>query len=146
MNVTREVIIDLWPVYTAGEASADTRALVEEFLRQDPELAKVLQANIAPGLLPGHIPQLPPDQEAKSLNRIKQLLNVWNWSLFLAMLFSGLAFGRIISDTSWDVSPINFIIMASIAIVFWVIFFVRIVRIRHQIYRIKPGPANATKQ
>ena len=31
MNVTREVIFDLLPVYFAGDASADTRALVEDF-------------------------------------------------------------------------------------------------------------------
>ena len=35
MNVTREVINDLWPIYAAGEASADTRALIEEFLDRD---------------------------------------------------------------------------------------------------------------
>ena len=40
MNVTKEVIIDLLPVYLAGEASLATRVLVEEFLAQDPELAQ----------------------------------------------------------------------------------------------------------
>ena len=39
MNVTREVITDLLPLYFSGEASADTRALVDEFFRQDPEFA-----------------------------------------------------------------------------------------------------------
>ena len=39
MNVTREVITDLLPVYFSGEASADTVAMVEEFFRQDPEFA-----------------------------------------------------------------------------------------------------------
>ena len=38
-TVTRDVISDLWPVYESGEASADTRALVEGFLARDPELA-----------------------------------------------------------------------------------------------------------
>ena len=37
MNVTREVIYDLLPAYFAGEASADTRALVEEFFATDAE-------------------------------------------------------------------------------------------------------------
>ena len=35
MKITRSVIVDLWAVYVSGEASADTRALVEEFLRGD---------------------------------------------------------------------------------------------------------------
>ncbi len=39
MKVTRDVVKDLLAVYAAGEASADTGALVEEWLRSDPELA-----------------------------------------------------------------------------------------------------------
>jgi hypothetical protein len=39
MNVTREVIIDLLPLYFSGEASPDTIAVVDEFFRQDPEFA-----------------------------------------------------------------------------------------------------------
>ena len=39
MNITRDVVKDLVAVYLAGEASADTRALVEDWLRSDPELA-----------------------------------------------------------------------------------------------------------
>ena len=39
MNVTRDVVKDLLTVYLAGEASADTSALVESWLRTDPDLA-----------------------------------------------------------------------------------------------------------
>ena len=35
------LILDLLPVYLANEASADTRALVEQYLETDPELAKL---------------------------------------------------------------------------------------------------------
>ena len=35
-----------------------------------------------------------------------------DWLLFMAMIFNGFAFGRAVSDTSWDVSPVNFIIVA----------------------------------
>ena len=41
MEITRDVILDLLPLYQAGEASADTCALVEEYLQSDPELAKM---------------------------------------------------------------------------------------------------------
>ena len=74
MKVTREVINDLWPVYAADEASADTRALVEEFLRQDPEFAGLLQGCGEEGLLRHVIPTLPPDREAQALRRTKRLL------------------------------------------------------------------------
>jgi hypothetical protein len=39
MQVTRDVIEDLMPLYLANEASADTRALVDHYLKTDPELA-----------------------------------------------------------------------------------------------------------
>ena len=40
MEVTRDVIMDLLPLYLADEASADTRALVAKHLESDPELAR----------------------------------------------------------------------------------------------------------
>jgi len=43
MNVTRDVIYDLLPVYFSGDASGDTRALVEQFLSTDPELKKMAE-------------------------------------------------------------------------------------------------------
>lgn len=135
MNVTRQVINDLWPVYAAGEASADTRALVEAFFRQDPEHAKALQEQGAEAMLQQEIPKLPPDLEAKALRRTKCLLLGWDWTIFFAILFSCFAFGRIVADTSWDVSPVNFIITASIAVAFWVAFFVRLVWVRAQVLR-----------
>jgi anti-sigma factor RsiW len=39
MTVTRDVVYDLLPAYFAGDASADSRALVDEHLRTDPEFA-----------------------------------------------------------------------------------------------------------
>ena len=47
LNVTRDVVADLWPVYEAGEATADTRALVDEFLANDPSFAQTLRAAAA---------------------------------------------------------------------------------------------------
>ncbi len=41
MEITRNVILDLLPLYSADEVSADTRALVEKYLKTDPELANV---------------------------------------------------------------------------------------------------------
>lgn len=43
MKVTRDVIYDLLPGYFSGEISPDTRALVDEFLQQDPEFSKMLE-------------------------------------------------------------------------------------------------------
>ncbi|MGE5242879.1 MAG: hypothetical protein ACM3SQ_01445 [Betaproteobacteria bacterium] len=43
MKITREVIYDLLPSYFAGEVSADTRALVDEFLASDPEFSRMAE-------------------------------------------------------------------------------------------------------
>ena len=98
MKITRDVVTDLWPLYLSGGASADTRTLVEAFLAEDPELARRLK-----------------ESAGKKARRFPYLLN-------LAVLFSCLAFVRIISDTSWDVSPRRFIITAGIAGVFWIAY------------------------
>ncbi len=41
MKVTRDVILDLLPLYLADEVSADTRLLVQKYLETDPELARI---------------------------------------------------------------------------------------------------------
>ena len=43
MEITRNVILDLLPLYLEDEASADTRALVENYLESDPTLAKLAE-------------------------------------------------------------------------------------------------------
>lgn len=50
MEVTRNVILDLMPIYLADEASADTRALVESYLKEDPELADIAKESEAMNL------------------------------------------------------------------------------------------------
>lgn len=127
-NVTREVISDLWPLYLSNDLSADSRRLIEEFLERDPELAREL-ADVGNDALGAYKPpSLPPDHELKTLQRVKRRLWGYPILLQLAMVFSGLSFGRIVSDTSWDVSPRNFIITAAIAGAFWIAFFVTLFR------------------
>jgi hypothetical protein len=135
MSITRAVILDLWPAYVSDEASADTRALVDAFLREDPEFASLLRENPLSGAT---TPTLPPDVETNAFTRARRQLRGFPWLLQLAMLFSALAFGRIVSDTSWDVSPRNFIITAGIAAFFWTAFLVTLWRMRASIM-IVPG-------
>ena len=125
-NVTREIITDLYSLYASGEASPDTRRLVEAFLREDAEFARSLKET-GPDLLAGSTPlSLPPDHELKTLARLKRRLSGPIWLLQLALITSCLAFGRIVSDTSFDVSPRKFIVMAVSAACFWVAFFVKL--------------------
>jgi hypothetical protein len=74
-----------------------------------------------------------------ALRETKRRLWGYLWLLQLAIMFSCFAFGRIVSDTSWDVSPKTFIITASIAAVFWIAFFVSLIRIRARVLIVTPG-------
>lgn len=48
MKLEREVIIDLLPAYFSGEASAATRALVEDFFRENPDFEKSARSAAGP--------------------------------------------------------------------------------------------------
>jgi hypothetical protein len=48
MNITREVVTDLLPVYFSGEASGDTKVLVEDYFRQDPDFERVARSAATP--------------------------------------------------------------------------------------------------
>lgn len=89
MNVTREVITDLLSVYFSGEASNDTRALVEDFFRSDPEFAALARTDWSPA---NGIEKLKEEVPLEILNRTKRYLR--NRSIFLAVaiLFSLLPF------------------------------------------------------
>lgn len=125
-NVTRDIISDLYVLYSSGDATADSRRMVEEFLNQDPEFAASLKES--GGTIPSLPAPIPPAHELKTLDRVKRRLTGPIWLLQLAMIMSCLAFGRIVSDTSFDVSPRNFIITAAIAACFWIAFFVQLIR------------------
>ena len=48
MNVTREVVTDLLPIYFSGEASSDTKSLVEEYFRENPDFERVARSAATP--------------------------------------------------------------------------------------------------
>ena len=89
MKVTRDVIHDLLPLYLAGEASDDTVALVRDYLRQDPELARIAEALRAQPLPELLIP-LRPTHEKETLNMTKRLLRLrgvlMGFAIFLTLL------------------------------------------------------------
>lgn len=91
MKVTREVILDLLPLYLAGEASPSTRELVEEYLKQDAELAERIRLQMAEGLKRAAPSGLPPDLEFRSLKRTRRLLTIQKWLFGFALGFA--AFG-----------------------------------------------------
>jgi len=74
MEITRNVILDLLPLYLAGEVSADTRAFIEKYLETDPELAKIAKQSAAMQF-PEDIPiPLTKENEMEAYKKSKQLI------------------------------------------------------------------------
>jgi hypothetical protein len=135
MSITRDVVSDLWPLYSAGEASADTRALVEDYLRSDPEFARRLQAPLG---MPAAEIAPAPDAEARALARTRDLLNGRSWLRGLrlvALVLTGLAFARALEHTSWDAGTRRWVATASVAAVAWLLYVALLRRYRVQALR-----------
>ena len=133
MNVTREVILDLLPVYLAGEASPATRALVEEYLQQDAELAQRIRLQITDGLASAAPSALPPDLELRSLRRTRNLLGWQKWLFGLGITFTALSFSSEISFRDGGIREFHFLFrdfpvlfgtLAVLAVVCWVGYYV----------------------
>jgi hypothetical protein len=86
VNISRDVVKDLIAVYLAGDASADTRALVESYLKTDPDLAKDVEAagHATLGLPPTQMPTA----EKQALEATQQQLKVRTSTLVVAMIFT----------------------------------------------------------
>ena len=95
MNVTRDVVNDLLTVYLAGDASADTQALVEEWLRQDPDLAR--QVARARNLELPAVPAPPPTTEKRALDRTRRL-----WRLRAVVLGAAIYFALLPLSVAFD--------------------------------------------
>lgn len=71
LEVTRDVVSDLWPLCRSDDASADTRALVDEFLAADETFASTLkESEMLPGAMPGL--RLSPDAERRLLDHARE--------------------------------------------------------------------------
>jgi len=90
MPVSRDVIADLLPLYLSGEVSADTKALVERCLADDPELARSVAAAKAFELPP--TPGPAPGGGKAALDQTRRLLKTRSSTLAMAVLFTALPF------------------------------------------------------
>jgi anti-sigma factor RsiW len=90
MKVTRAVILDLAPLYLTGDASPDTRALVDAYLVTDPDLARWLAEHRADTF--DVLAATPPfDLEARTLARTKRRLASQRWVFGLGCFFLALS-------------------------------------------------------
>jgi hypothetical protein len=70
-EITVDIVNDLWPLCRSGEASTDSRALVDRFLAENPDLAARLAKSAA---LSGAVPslRLSPDAERRLLDEARR--------------------------------------------------------------------------
>jgi hypothetical protein len=131
MNVTREVIADLLPLYAAGEASPQTCALVEEYLRQDEEMSQQFNLDGAGGLTGHTVPALPPDLAMKSFKKTRGILRwqrrLYGWAIGLTIAsLGGVGFfdgGHFTFHLFMREYPRVFVPVVSLALSCWINYF-----------------------
>lgn len=109
MNVTREVILDLLPVYLAGEASPATRALIEEYMEQDKDLAQRIHVQWVDNLAKIKPAALPPDLELRSLRRTRAMIGWQKWLFGLGICFTAIALTSQISFRDGGIKDFHFL-------------------------------------
>jgi len=110
MKITREVVLDLLPVYLAGEASPDTRAVVEDFMKQDEELARRVRLQFAENFSKITPSTLAPDLELRSLRRTRKLIGWQKWLTGFGMCFAALGLSCQFSFMGGHVTEFHFLI------------------------------------
>ena len=128
MNITRDVITDLLPLYLAEEASADSTILIEKFLEQDPEFAKLITAVNSESLILKNAPlNAALDQELTALTKAKRLINLRSWLMGSSLFFTASLFGlRNIGngiEWIWHGFLFGFAICLSLAVGSWIAYF-----------------------
>jgi hypothetical protein len=132
MNVTREVILDLLPVYLSGEASPATRALVEEYMKQDSELAQRIRLQWAENFAKVAPSALPPDLELRSLRRTRRLIGWQRWLFGFGIFFTALSLSNEFSFADGHLKefhfllrdyPVEFGICLTLGLACWTVYF-----------------------
>jgi ferric-dicitrate binding protein FerR (iron transport regulator) len=133
MNVTKEIISDLLPLYVANECSRDTRALVEEYLQQHPDEARELRAIMTMALPKATLPTKDLT-EAKAFREARRRLRRRSWLMGLAIFFSLAPFSyyKVDFHSSWLLrdSPLSALVYAACGALLWILYFIERKRAR----------------
>jgi hypothetical protein len=123
MNVTRDIVADLLPLYLSGEASADTKKLVDEYLLSDPTLAREAAALSDSLALAARPPSLPPDLQLRAFVRTRKLLRLRGGLMGAGIFFTLLPFSFVAGDGdvrwAWSGAPQVAAGLAAVAALVW---------------------------
>lgn len=121
MKVTRNVILDLLPLYLAGEASQDSRELVESWLAEDSQLARMAQRAQEMDISEDIDIPLKEEDEMKAFKRAKRLMIQHNLFLAIAVAFTFMfAIGVTVLLDENPLGPLVFFILAAAS---WSMYF-----------------------
>jgi anti-sigma factor RsiW len=133
MKITRNVLTDLLPAYLSGEASQDTRSLIEQFLLSDAEFARHVEEqkhalSEQERLLRAGKTELTREHEVETLARTKAMLERRRRLLAVALMFT--AFPLSFAFDSGGIrfllvreQPILVVLCWGMAAFFWVLHF-----------------------
>jgi ferric-dicitrate binding protein FerR (iron transport regulator) len=125
MNVTKNIINDLIPLYVANECSTDTRELVEEYLQRNPQQAEELR-RIMNTPIPGAVPPAKGLDEIRAFREARRRLRRRTWLMALAIFFSLAPFSFWSGDgRMWLMlrdAPGSALVYAGLAAVMWIIY------------------------
>ena len=125
MNVTKEIINDLIPLYVAKECSADTRAVVEDYLQRNPQQAEELRRVIETSV-PQGVPSAKSLDEVRSFREARRRLRRRSWLMAFAIFFSLAPFSFVwTSGRVWWLlrdAPASAVVYAALGALFWVIY------------------------
>ena len=128
MNISKDVINDLLPLYFSEDCSADTMQLVEEYLKSNPDFEKwAKRLNKNP--FPKDIPQnLQITDEMNSLLKTRRLLKARGIFMGFAIFFSLVPFSFFISEEhSFFMlldAPLSALFFAICSIPLWIGYFI----------------------
>jgi hypothetical protein len=133
MNVTRDVVADLLPVYFSGDASSDTRSLVDNYFKEHPDFERIARGagtpletlRVAQPIAAGS------EEEKRDLESVRGGLQrrKWLFGLCLFLTLSPLTYffthGHLdllmVRDAVWEAA-----FDWSMAAVFWFLYFARV--------------------
>lgn len=111
-SIHQNVIMDLLPSYIAGEASQETRKLVEEYAKSDPRIAKIIRAGQTDTLTIAESISTSADLEMKTIKKVRG--SIRRQMLFVALgtaafLMIPLLAGLLTTEVNWGI--FDFIVM-----------------------------------
>jgi hypothetical protein len=134
MTVTRDVIYDLLPLYFAGQVSEDTKALVAEFFKADPEFGRMAERFAS--LLKDERGAAARDRSVLALDRTRRFVRYRNQLIGFALAYSLLPFLFVFDDGRitffmWRDKPMMAVLFALGGLGCWIGAYIMSLRSRH---------------